>query len=356
MACVEAFKHNPGCPECGPDDEVVCGVPCPACGGTSQILTGFVVDDHGTWPLKKPSERIGVAACPGWNPPQLSMLTTDLLARSGLHVFKFGECDVVQDVYYMIGVSCNSDGTIAVRLHAPFLTSCGVEPVRIIQLTRCPVVSTFPVNVTPVCDSDTIVATAYFPPIDYGDGVVADDRVISFAEVTLFVEKPKQQVCCSPYPIPKSDLSATVDGSPTTLAWNGSVWTDGVYTLSCSAGLTQFAGPGSWSMVQGAASPSPIHLEFSGTSYAVIDGDALPPAAIPMAAPPVPSSGVVNLTGRPRIAIPARCKWLDRLCGCQWGTCTHPEHERCGKEVGHRDCDECPLREVANEHGSGQER
>jgi hypothetical protein len=45
-----------------------------------------------------------------------------------------------------------------------------------------------------------------------------------------------------------------------------------------------------------------------------------------------------------RLAEVKRCRWLDRKCGCQWGNCTNPLHERHGKEVGYAaDCKDCTL-------------
>lgn len=49
-----------------------------------------------------------------------------------------------------------------------------------------------------------------------------------------------------------------------------------------------------------------------------------------------------------RLDLIKRCRWLDKQCGCQWGTCKNQAHERFGKEVGYHDCLECKLMEVSD--------
>lgn len=54
-----------------------------------------------------------------------------------------------------------------------------------------------------------------------------------------------------------------------------------------------------------------------------------------------------------RLGAIKKCMWLDKKCGCQWGTCMNESHERHGKEVGYHDCAECKLMEIDHGRGTG---
>lgn len=89
------------------------------------------------------------------------------------------------------------------------------------------------------------------------------------------IETPEPQVCCKPCSLPKKDLTLTIDGTPTTLAFSSDTnsWSDGTHTLSCGLNVIHLTGGGTWAVSSGTSwTCRPLHLVYtSGASTAYVD-------------------------------------------------------------------------------------
>ena len=233
-----AVAQSPGGCGCGGGD-VFCGSPCAACGGFKWVQ-GTVSDANGTYDV-----------FPGVN------TAWQAFSSGGVFSDPDNTCSSLVDgtAHYSYLVSCTAGGQIRVNLHVPggYCFRMGDPGILYYgyfgDLTHLGNMTATSTASPSSCDP-SVVSNHTFTGWSVGYPSPPAFPPVGTVTVTLFKETPKAQVCCSPCPIPKKDLTLkwtnTFLGTGTTpLVYSPGQWASGcdhqlLYSLSCAAGQTQF--------------------------------------------------------------------------------------------------------------------